>query len=158
MAFKIKIQGGFYMFDMIPFRRGNRNLTRGDYFDQMFNNFFDDDFFAPYNTVQNSFNVDLKETDDAYIVEADLPGVKKEDINIEYNDNYLSMSAKRDDYVEDKSDNYVRRERRYGEFKRCFYIDNVNVEKIDATFDNGVLKLVLPKEVKGKETKRIEIR
>lgn len=158
MTFKIKFEEVIYMFDMIPFRRGNRNLTRGDYFDQMFNNFFDDDFFAPYNTLQSSFNVDLKETDDAYIVEADLPGVKKEDINIEYNNNYLSMSAKRDDYVEDKNDNYVRRERHCGEFKRCFYIDNVDAEKIDATFDNGVLKLTLPKEVKGKETKKIEIR
>lgn len=140
------------MFDMMPFRR-NRDLSKGDYFDQLFN-FFNDDFFAPMNFSGSSFRVDLKETDDAYTVQADLPGIKKEDIDIEYINNYLTISAKRNENVEEKHDNYVRRERRSGEFKRSLYIDNVNDSNIEASFKDGVLNLVLPKKEKGKFNRR----
>lgn len=146
------------MFEMMPFRRGNRNLNRGDYFNQLFNDFFNDEFLSPMNFGQGSFRVDMKETDDAYTIEADLPGIKKDEIEIMYDNNYLTISAKRDESVEDKTDNYVRRERHYGELKRTFYIDNVEENKIDASFNDGVLKLVLPKLNKGKQKRRIDIR
>lgn len=146
------------MFEMMPFRKGNRNLSKGDYFNQMFNDFFDDDFMSPMNFWHDSFRVDMKETEDAYSIEADLPGMKKDDIEIVYDNNYLTISAKQDESVENKTDKYVRRERRHGELKRSFYIDNVDESKIDASFKDGVLKLVLPKLVKGKQKKRIDIR
>ncbi|WML33143.1 Hsp20 family protein [Clostridium sp. OS1-26] len=81
---------------------------------------------------RNSFRVDLKETENEYMVEADLPGINKEAIDVEYENNYLTISAKREETIENKdNNNYVRRERSYGEFKRRFYIDNVDKEKID---------------------------
>lgn len=144
------------MFDMVPFKRNNDVAKRGDYFDQFFNNFLRDDFFSsmPANFVGNNFTVDLKEKENEYVVEADLPGVSKDAIDIDYSNNYLTISAKREDNVEDKNDNYVRRERSYGEYKRCFYIDNVDEDKIDASFNDGVLKLLLPKLTKGKDTRK----
>ena len=143
------------MFDMVPFRRNNNSIAkRGDYFNQLFDNFFDDDFFAPANYISNSFRVDLKETDDEYMIEADLPGINKDAIDISYENNYITISAKRNDSVEDKRDDYVRRERRYGEFKRSFYIDNVNEDNINAEFKDGVLKVSLPKKDKNKTNKR----
>lgn len=96
----------------------------------------------------------MKETDDKYLVEADLPGVKKEDINIEYDNGNLTISAKRDETLEDKNENYVRRERHYGEFRRSLYIRNVDEDKIDASFNDGVLKIVLPKLNKGNNNGR----
>lgn len=147
------------MFDMVPFRKNNNLSRRGDYFDQMMNNFFDDDFFSPQNYFGNSFRVDLKENDNEYVVEADLPGIKKDAIDLSYENNYLTVTAKREDSVEDKSGNYVRRERSYGEFKRSFYIDNVDESKVDASFNDGVLKINLPKLDKMKNTRRkIDIR
>lgn len=146
------------MFEMMPFRKGNKGLNKGDYFNQLFNDFFDDGFLTPMNFWQDSFRVDMKETDDAYSIEADLPGMKKDDIEIIYDNNYLTICAKRNESVENKTDSYVRRERHYGEFKRSFYIDNVDESKVDASFNDGVLKLVLPKIVKGKQKKRIDIR
>lgn len=140
------------MFDMTPFRR-NRDLSKEDYFDQLFN-FFNDDFFSPMNFSDNSFRADIKETENEYVIEADLPGIKKEDIDIDYMNNYLTISAKRNESVEEKHDNYVRRERRSGDFKRSFYVDNVNDDNIEASFNNGVLQLVLPKKNKGNENKR----
>lgn len=151
------------MFGMIPFRKNNNSLNRGNGFGDFFDNFFSDsdDFFAPmvFNNSSN-FNVDLKEDENSYTVEADLPGIKKEDIALDYENNYLTISAKRDETVEDKNKNngnYVRRERRYGEFKRSFYIDNIDETNVDAQFNNGVLKITLAKKNKGIQKKRIDI-
>jgi HSP20 family protein len=142
------------MFDMVPFRKNNNLARRGDFFDQMMNNFFDDDFLTPQNYFGNSFRVDLKENENEYIIEADLPGIKKDAIDLSYENNYLTVTAKREDTVEDKSGNYVRRERSYGEFKRSFYIDNVDESKIDASFNDGVLRINLPKIDKTKVSRR----
>lgn len=143
------------MFDMVPFRKNNGLSRRGDDFEKLFDNFFNDSFFTPMNIsgFGNGFKVDLKETENDYQIEADLPGMKKEAINIDYDNNYLTISAKRDDSIEDKQDNYIRRERRCGEFRRSFYVDNVDQNNIDAAFKDGVLKVILPKLEKGKQTK-----
>jgi HSP20 family protein len=66
----------------------------------------------------------------------------------------LVISAKRDESIENKKDNYVRRERHYGEFKRAFYIDNVDEININASFTEGVLKVILPKLNKGIDKKQ----
>lgn len=148
------------MFGMVPFRRNNNSVSRkDDYFENFLDNFFGDDFFSPAIFNNNSFRVDVKEDEDKYLVEADLPGMKKENISLEYENNYLTIAAKREDVLEDKRDNYVRRERSYGEFKRSFYVDNVDEASVDASFSDGVLRITLPKKEKGKEnTKRIEIK
>lgn len=148
------------MFELVPFRKNNTGISkRGDYFEDMMANFFGDTFFSPMFS-EGSFKVDLKENENEYLVEADLPGVKKDDIDIDYNLNYLTISAKKESSSEenDKNNGYIRRERHYGEFKRSFYIDNVNEDNIHAEFQDGVLKLVLPKETHSKKNKKkIEI-
>lgn len=145
------------MFDLVPFRR-NDMARKGDTFDNIFDNFFNDNFFYPANFNAGGFRVDLKEDDKNYLIEADLPGIDKDNIQIDYENNYLTISAKREDVKEDNSDNYVRKERHYGEFRRSFYIDNVDENKIDASFKNGVLALNLPKkEITDSQRRRIEI-
>jgi len=144
------------MFDMVPFKR-SRLFKKGEDF---FDNFFDEDFTMPmpFEKMGFSFKVDMKETDTSYVVEADLPGVAKEDVDIDYKNNYLTIKAKREEKIEEKKENFVRKERKYGEFKRMFYVDNVDEENIKATFTDGVLKVELPKTEKAKiETKRIVI-
>lgn len=146
------------MFDMVPFRRNNKIERRGDVFDNFLDSFFSDDFFLPsaYNT--GSFRVDLKEDENNYLLDADMPGMDKNNIDINLQNNYLTISAKREDQVEENKDNYVRRERTYGEFKRSFYFDNIDEENIKASFKDGVLHLQLPKKDKAKdERKRINI-
>jgi len=145
------------MFGMIPFRRNNSVVRNGSAFDDLFSKFLGDDFFSPTLTSAGNFKVDLKEDENAYTLEADLPGIKKDDINLDYANNYLTISAKRDETVENKDNNYVRRERRYGQFRRGFYVDNINESAIDASFKDGILKITLPKIDKGMEKKRIDI-
>ncbi|MEQ8153878.1 MAG: heat shock protein Hsp18 [Clostridiaceae bacterium] len=146
------------MLEMIPFGKSGLKI-KDDIFSPFFKDFFDEDFLASMNNVGGNFKVDLKETDDKYLIEADLPGVKKEDIKVDIKDNYLVINAKREESKEDKKENYVRREKHYGEFTRSFYVDNIDENTIDAAFKDGVLKITLQKLAKGKEeTKKIEVK
>ncbi|BDR73769.1 heat-shock protein [Clostridium tetani] len=145
------------MFDMIPFKRNN-SMKRDSYFDEFFDNFFNNDFLVPIKFPKNNFRADLKETNNEYIIEADLPGISKDAVKVNYSNNNLVISAKREDIIENKDENYIRRERNYGEFKRAFYVDNVDENNIKASFKNGVLKINLPKlEGTTKARKQIEI-
>lgn len=137
---------------MTPFKKDSFN-RKDDFLTPLLNNLFDNDFF---NVMSNrgNFRADLKETNDSYLVVADLPGVKKGDIDIEFQNNNLVITAKRDESVEDSKESYVRRERHYGEFRRSFYIDNVDEDKVEAKFEEGVLRILLPKLTKDDENKR----
>lgn len=106
------------------------------------------------------FKTDIKDTGDAYVLEADLPGVKKEDIHIDIDGDYLSIRAQRSSSREEKDQdgNYIRCERSYGSFSRGFDISGVKAEEISAAYDNGVLTLTMPKREKTVPTaRRLEI-
>ena len=133
------------MFGLVPFKFNNGENSRGLTINDMFNDFFIDDMLPKFNS-SGSFKTDIKETPEEYIVHAELPGVKKEDIKVDYNNNYLTISATRNNESEEKKDNYIRRERSYGSVSRGFYISNVNKDSIKAKFDNGVLNIELPKK------------
>lgn len=131
------------MFDMVPFRRSGRQLRKGeDPMDRFLSNFFDDSF----GSLAGSFKTDIIEKEDRFLIEAELPGMEKEDINIELEDQYLTITANKSEKVEQEEDNYIRRERRSGSFQRSFYLENVREEDINAEYDNGVLRVTLPKE------------
>lgn len=133
------------MFGLVPFRFNNGENNRGLSINDMFNDFFNDDMLSEFNS-SGSFKTDIKETSEGYVVHAELPGVNKEDINIDYNNNYLTISAIKNNEFEEKKDNYIRRERSYGSVSRGFYINNVDKNSIKAKFDNGVLSVELPKK------------
>lgn len=127
----------------------------------LFDNFFDDDFFPKKE--RNLMKTDIKEKKDHYEIIMDLPGYEKENINLELNNGYLEISAK----VEKEEDNseeekFVRRERFYGECARSFFVgEDISEEDINAEFKNGTLKVEVPKkEDKSElpETKKIEIK
>ena len=144
------------MADMVPVNKGGLFKRGEDFLDNLFN----EDFFAiPFEKMGFGFRVDLKENENAYLVEAELPGVNKDSIDVEFKNNYLTISAKREEKTEEKKEIYVRKERKYGELVRSFYIDNVDEEKITASFAEGILKVELPKSEKEKvTTKKIEIK
>ena len=127
----------------------------------LFDNFFDDDFFPKKE--RNLMKTDIKEKKDHYEIIMDLPGYEKENINLELNNGYLEISAK----VEKEEDNseeekFVRRERFYGECARSFFVgEDISEEDINAEFKNGTLKVEIPKKEEKSElpeTKKIEIK
>lgn len=147
------------MFHLVPLRRGNNIASRRDFMGEMLENFFNDDFFMgnDFMQIKNGFKVDIKEEGNNYVLEADLPGIKKESINIAYENNYLTISTSRRDEIEEKKDNFIRQERHYGEFKRSFYVDNIDDSKITANFNDGVLRITMPKLENTPKSKNIEI-
>ena len=107
-----------------------------------------------------AFKTDIRDTGDAYVLEADLPGMKKEDIHIDVDGDRLSISAERSAVREEKDENggYIRCERSYGSFSRSFDISGIQGEDISAAYADGVLTLTLPKQTKTvPATRRLEI-
>ncbi len=149
------------MVRLTPYRRTGNGLVRGDdYFNHMVNSLFNNDFFAPLGTPGNGqqhFKVDIKEKDDAFILEADLPGVSKDDIEVTYENNYLTISAKKETSSEEKNEKFIRQERSYGEFSRSFYVDGADGDKIGAAFTDGVLTVTVAKTDPKASQKKITI-
>ena len=141
------------MFGMIPFEHTDRDLYRS------FDNFARD-FFGSSNASLPAFRTDIQDKGESYLLEADLPGFKKEDIALDLKDNILTISAAHQEQSEDKDEKgtYVRRERRYGSFQRSFDVTGIDAAAISAAYEDGVLKLTLPKEQPTvPPTRRIEI-
>ena len=140
------------MFKLVPvrtIRKSNPIAKSEDIFDQFFDSFFNDDPYTSFNKLEkrlSGFTVDVLDDGDRYIIEADLPGFEKENVKIAYQDQQLTISAFREDQNVEKNDNYIRRERYCGDFKRSFFVDNIDADAISATFNNGVLKVVLNKQ------------
>ena len=146
------------MFGLVPFAARKDLARREDPFTQMFD-VFKEPFFQSAlspNWGADAFRVDVKEKGDAYELTAELPGVKKEDIRLAYENSYLTIEAKREEQKDEKDDsgNYIRRERSTGSVSRSFYIDGIDEAKIDAEFKDGVLKVDLPKQTKTAEVSR----
>ncbi|SFL96528.1 Hsp20/alpha crystallin family protein [Halanaerobium salsuginis] len=141
------------MFDLVPFRnRNRRNVVErdDDPFNSLVSGFFDDvmDFAG------RSFRADIRESEDEYTIEAEMPGMKKEDISLEINDDYLTISAEHNEENEEKNENYIRRERRIGKYSRSFYLENVEQDNIKAEYNDGILQVHLPKTEKMPVKKR----
>jgi HSP20 family protein len=96
---------------------------------------------------------DIRETDDAYLLETEMPGVKKEDIELIREDDVLTIAVKAKE--PENADGYVKRERVYGELKRGFVLKNIDGATISAKLENGVLFITLPKQ--KRESGRIDI-
>jgi HSP20 family protein len=140
------------MTTLSPFRR-TRDLRSGMW------DFFNESFFAPVLSDVHHFHTDIKDDGDYYVIEAELPGFEKDDIVVEYSNNYLMISAKRKAITKIEEENYIRQERTFGNFVRHFYVEDIDDNAIEAIFKNGILTLKCPKlMLTNTDKKRIEIR
>ncbi|WP_232302862.1 Hsp20/alpha crystallin family protein [Draconibacterium sediminis] len=115
--------------------------------------------FSSTNTSLPAVNV--KETDDDFVIEVAAPGMSKNDFNVNFKNNVLTISSEKKNEKEEKNENYTRKEFSYQSFQRSFTVaENAVVgEKISAKYDNGILHIVLPKrdEVKPQPERQIKI-
>ena len=131
-----------------------------DLFDEMMDFPFEDDFFGKRNPLygkkaKNMMKTDVKEHENGYEVDIDLPGFKKDELNLDLTDGYLTISASKglDKDEEDKKGKYIRKERYAGSMSRSLYVgDGITEEDIKAKYENGILKLSIPK----KEAKAVD--
>ena len=127
--------------------------------ENIFDNFFGDDFFGEHSLLygkhgKNLMKTDIHEKDGGYELAIDLPGFKKDEISLDIKDGYLSISAQKglDKDEEDKKGRIIRQERYAGVCSRSFYVGDVKPEDVKAKYESGVLTITLPKD----EPKKLE--
>ena len=123
------------MFELTPYS------TRRSVMDPF--NFFND-FFGT-NNAPMELRTDISDKGDTFVLEADLPGFKKDDIKIDLENDRLTIKAERHSEHEDNRNGYVRRERHFGSFERSFDVSGIDTSGIRANYTDGVLTLTLPK-------------
>lgn len=144
---------------LIPFNKKNSNsLSTGfDEFNNMLDDFFADGWPFRRSLLADTFKIDVQEKDKEYIVEAELPGVKKDDVSLDYDEGKLSISVKKSEESEEKKKNYIHRERRYSSAARSVYLENANPDGISAKLENGILCITVPKQERPDNSKHISI-
>ena len=140
---------------LVPYARKNHTVSNFNPFhdfDELERAFFSDNALSEFKT-------DIQEDGDNFVLEADLPGFKKEDIHVDVDGDTMTIRAERHSEHEDqdKKGNYVRCERSYGSYQRAFDISGLDVDKISAQYADGVLKLDMPKKSATVSAKQIEI-
>ena len=128
--------------------------------ENLFDDFFGDDWmrFPVWSGrdplygkhAKNLMKTDVRETEHTYEVDVDLPGFKKDEIKVDLKDGYLTISAAKglDKDEKDKEGKYIRQERYAGACSRSFYVGNVETKDVSAKYEDGILKISLPKEAK----------
>jgi HSP20 family molecular chaperone IbpA len=125
-----------------------------DDMDRVFRSFFDEDVLSSGSRL----NVDVREEENSYILEAELPGLSEKDIDVKVENDLLHISTRKEEKKEEKSDGYLLKERRSSSYHRSFVLPkDVDREKIDANFANGLLTLSIPK-VEAAKARQIEVK
>jgi HSP20 family protein len=145
--------------ELVPWRPFGRELsTLRKEMDDLWTRFFGESPLARKWAEEWSPSVDLTETKDSFLVKAELPGLEAKDVDVSVSGNVLTIKGEKKKEEEEKDEHHHYVERYYGTFQRSFQLPaNVKAEKIDATFEKGVLKVTLPKKEEAKR-KQIEIK
>ena len=126
------------MYSLIPFEKYTNHMDH--FFDDIPRFFFTEDAERPA-----AFRTDIQDLGDHFLLEADLPGFRKEEISLDLKGDILTVTARHQEKQENGG-RYLCRERRYGDFARSFDVSSVQQRGITAAYENGVLKLVMPKK------------
>ncbi len=144
---------------LVPFNRNYPNILStgfGDFYN-MLDDFFSDSLPLRRTLINDTFKVDVQENEKSYVVEAELPGVQKNEIGLSVEEGRLQISVKREEETEDKKSNYLHRERRFTSMSRNIYLGDADGSGIKAQLDNGVLCIVVPKKEKEESVLKIEV-
>ena len=148
------------MTGLIPFNLRNTGLIRtGTGFEDFYNMI--DDFFndgaANRNLLRDSFKIDIVENEKEFIVEAELPGIKKEEVDINVDEGTLSITVNRSEETNKEEKNYIHRERRVASMNRRVRLSGTKLDEISAKLEDGVLLVTIPKVVKVANSRKIDI-
>ena len=141
------------MAGLVPFNRHSNLANNG--FEDFY--YLLDDFFTPRSMERSTFKIDVQEEDKQYVIEAELPGVKKEELGLDLDDGRLTISVNHEESVDDKQKNFLHRERRATSMSRAIYLADADAEGVKAKLDNGVLTVTVQKQDKSVAAKKIAI-
>ena len=149
------------MAGLVPFNWKNANLARtgsefGDFYN-MLDDFFGDSLMPSRNLLRDTFKLDIEERDTEYLIEAELPGIKKEEIDLNIDDDNLCISVNRVEEANKDGKNYIHRERRTSSMSRRVRLAGSKLDEITAKLDDGVLTVTIPKDIKTAASRKISI-
>lgn len=147
------------MTGLVPFNRKNTGLmnTGFENFYNMLDDFFSDNWSTSRSLARDTFKINVQKNDNEYLIEAELPGVNKEEINLDLNDGRLNISVQREEKINEEKKNYIHRESRFSSMSRSIYLEDAEAKGIKARLDNGILNITVPRQVKAAKAERIEI-
>ena len=147
------------MAGLIPLNSRRGALLGGGFEDfyNMLDDFFGDKNLQNRDLLKDTFKIDIKETEKDYAIEAEMPGIKREEINLNASEQVLTISVNREESVEDKGERYIHKERRTSSMSRSVRLMDAKLDEIKAKLDQGVLTITIPKWVKEDAPRRIEI-
>lgn len=146
------------MAGLIPFNKKNNTLSNWGYdsFD-FIDDFFNERWLPSRNLMNDTFKIDVKETEKEYLIEAELPGIQKDEVALNLDDGKLCISVNREENINEEKEKYIHRERRYSSMTRSVYLADSIPDNIKAKLDNGILSITVQKEEKLKNSHKIEI-
>lgn len=148
------------MAGLVPFNKKNKGISTNTGFEDFYNvldDYFSNDWPFKRTLTHDTFKVDVEDNGNEYLIEAEVPGIDKKDIIVELNDGKLMISITRDENSESKKKNFIHRERRYSSMSRSIYLEDAKPDGIKAKLENGLLKVVVPKEEKPNNSITIDV-
>lgn len=149
------------MAGLIPFNRKNNSLARTNTgfedFYNMLDDFFNDSLIPGRSLMRDTFKIDIEETDKEYRIEAELPGVKREEVDLGIEGDNLYISVNRTEEVNKDEKNYIHRERRSSSMSRSVRLANAKLDEVKAKLEEGVLTVTIPKDEKAINSRKIDI-
>ena len=149
------------MAGLVPFNRRNNTLARtGAGFEDFYNmldDFFSDGLMPSRNLLRDTFKIDIEDKGNEYVIEAEVPGIKKEEIGLNIEDDNLCISINRVEESSGEGRNFIHRERRVNSMSRRVRLGEAKLDEIKAKLEDGVLSITIPKNIKENISKKINI-
>ncbi len=147
------------MAGLVPFNKRSADVlsTGFDSFQDMLDDFFAEGWPFRRSLIGDTFKLDVQDSKAEYLIEAELPGMQKEDIGISLSEGRLNISVNKEETVEEKDKNYIHRERRYTSMSRNIILRDADAAGIKAKLDNGILSITVPKKTKPDNSVVIDI-
>lgn len=147
------------MSDIIPSNKKKTGLLDIDFddFSTSLSDFFNERWPLHRKMEEDTFKLDVQETDTQYVIDAELPGVQKEEVKVELDKGRLTIEVEREEKVDKEEKNYIHQERRYSSMSRSIYLKDTKSDGVKAKLENGVLNLVIQKEEKPQTSVKVDI-
>ncbi len=145
------------MTSLVPFNQRNTRIAPFE-ISNMLDDFFSDMWSPRWDFSKDTFKIDVQDNEEAYVIEADMPGVEKDEIGLEMRENTLCISVNKSEEKNEENKNYVHKERKFSSMSRSVYLRDIKQDEIDAKLENGVLKITVPKVEQSEKVKQISIK
>ncbi|MEA4871773.1 MAG: Hsp20/alpha crystallin family protein [Synergistaceae bacterium] len=148
------------MVGLVPFNRKSRDLATKTGLEDFYNvldDFFSSDWPMRRTLAYDTFKVDVQDSGNEYLIEAEMPGLSKEDIKLGLDDEKLTISVTKNESTEEKDKNYIHRERRSVSMSRTVHLADADASGIKAKLNNGLLKITVPKAEKASTAIDIDV-